>query len=39
MEERKAAAATTDRMREENARVFGVPAVTPDAVTASRNGR
>ena len=36
MEERKAAAARIDRMREENARLFGVQGVTLDAVRASR---
>ena len=38
MEERKAAAARIDRMREENAKLFGVQDVTLDAVRASRNG-
>ena len=37
MSARKAAAAQTDRMREENARLFGVQDVTLDAVRASRN--
>jgi hypothetical protein len=39
MEERKAAAARIDRMRQENARLFGVQEVTLDAVRASRAGR
>ena len=39
MEERKAAAARIDRMREENAKLFGVQDVTLDAVRASRNGQ
>jgi hypothetical protein len=38
MEERKAAAARIDRMREENARLFGIQDVTLDAVRQSRNG-
>ena len=37
MQERKAAAAQIDRMREENAKLFGVQDVTLDAVRASRN--
>ena len=37
MQERKAAAAQIDRMREENAKIFGIPDVTLDAVRASRN--
>ena len=37
MEERKAAAARIDRMREENAKLFGIQDVTLDAVRASRN--
>ncbi len=39
MEERKAAAATIDRMREENARLLGIQDVTLDAVRESRNSR
>ena len=39
MEERKAAAATTDRLREENAKVFGIQDVTLDAVRTARNGQ
>jgi hypothetical protein len=39
MEERKAAAATIDRMRDENARLFGIQDVTLDAVRASRNSQ
>lgn len=39
MEERKAAAARIDRMREENTRLFGIQDVTLDAVRASRNGQ
>jgi len=39
MEERKAAAARIDRMREENARLFGVQNVTLDAVRESRNSQ
>jgi hypothetical protein len=38
MAERKAAAARIDRMREENARLFGVQDVTLGAVRESRNG-
>ena len=38
MDERKAAAARSDRMREDNARLFGIQHVTLDAVRASRNG-
>ena len=37
MEERKAAAARIDRLREENAGLFGVQDVTLDAVRESRN--
>lgn len=37
MEERKAAAAQIDRMREENAQFFGIQDVTLDAVRASRS--
>src|SRR5207253_648395 len=39
MEERKAAAARIDRMREENAKLFGIQDVTLDAVRESRNSR
>jgi len=39
MEERKAAAARIDHMREENAKLFGVQDVTLDAVRESRNRR
>ena len=39
MEERKAAAARIDHMREENAKLFGVQDVTLDAVRQSRNGQ
>jgi hypothetical protein len=39
MEERKAAAARIDRMREENARLFGIQDVTLDAVRQSRHGQ
>jgi hypothetical protein len=39
MEERKAAAARVDRMREENAKVFGIQDVTLDAVRESRKCR
>lgn len=39
MEERKAAAARVNRLREENARLFGVQDVTVDAVRESRNHR
>jgi hypothetical protein len=39
MEERKAAAARIDRMREENAELFGIQDVTLDAVRASRDNR
>ena len=39
MEERKRAAAQIDRMREENAKLFGIQNVTLDAVRASRNGQ
>lgn len=38
MEERKAAGAQIDRMREENAKVFGIQDVTLEAVRASRDG-
>lgn len=37
MQNRKAAAAQIDRMREENARLFGIQDATLDAVRASRN--
>jgi hypothetical protein len=37
MEERKAAAARIDRMRGENAKLFGIQDVTLDAVRAYRN--
>lgn len=37
MEARKAAAAQVDRMREENARFFGIQNVNLDAVRASRS--
>jgi hypothetical protein len=39
MEERKAAAARIDRMREENAKLFGIQEVTLDAVRASRKSQ
>ncbi len=39
MEERKAAAAAIDRIREENARLFGIQDVTLDAVRESRGSR
>jgi hypothetical protein len=39
MEERKAAAATIDRMRESNARLVGIQDVTLDAVRESRNSQ
>jgi hypothetical protein len=39
MEERKAAAARIDRMREENARLFGIQDITLDAVRESRNSQ
>jgi hypothetical protein len=39
MEERKAAAAEIDRLRENNARIFGIQDVTLDAVRESRAGR
>lgn len=39
MEERGAAAARIDRMRVENAKLFGIQHVTLDAVRASRNSR
>jgi hypothetical protein len=39
MEERKAAAARIDRLREENAKLFGIQDVTLDAVRESRSGR
>jgi hypothetical protein len=39
MDERKEAAARIDRMREENAKVFGVQDVTLNAVRESRTGR
>jgi uncharacterized protein (UPF0261 family) len=39
MDERKAAAARIDRMREANAKLFGVQDVTLDAVRASRAGQ
>jgi hypothetical protein len=38
MEERRTAAAQVDRMREANARLFGIQAITLDAVRASRAG-
>ena len=38
MDERKAAAAHIDRMREDNAKLFGIQNVTLDAVRASRSG-
>jgi len=37
MDERRAAAVKIDRMREENAKVFGIQDVTLDAVRQSRN--
>jgi hypothetical protein len=37
MAERKAAAARIDRMREDNAKLFGIQDVTLDAVRESRN--
>jgi hypothetical protein len=37
MTERRAAAATIDRLREENAKLFGIQDVTLDAVRKSRN--
>ena len=39
MDERKAAAARIDCMREENARLLGIQDVTLDAVRESRNGQ
>ena len=39
MEERKAAAARIDRLRERNARLFGIQDVTLDAVRESRASR
>jgi hypothetical protein len=39
MEQRKAAAERVDRLREENAKLFGVQDVTLDAVRQSRNSR
>jgi hypothetical protein len=39
MEERKAAAARIDHMREENAKLFGIQDVTLDAIRQSRNSR
>jgi hypothetical protein len=39
MAERKAAATTIDRMRQENAKLFGVQDVTLDAVRTSRSSR
>lgn len=39
MEERKAAAARVDRMREENAKLFGIQDVTLNAVRQSRHGQ
>jgi hypothetical protein len=39
MDERKAAAAKIDRMREENAKLFGIQDVTLDAVRQSRSTR
>jgi hypothetical protein len=39
MEERKAAAANIDRMRDENAKIFGIQDVTLDAVRTSRSSQ
>jgi hypothetical protein len=39
MEERKAAAARIDRLREENAKLLGIQDVTLDAVRRSRSGQ
>jgi hypothetical protein len=39
MAERRAAAAKIDRMREENAKLFGIQDVTLDAVRESRNSQ
>jgi len=39
MEERKAAAAKIDQLREENAKLFGIQNVTLDAVRESRSAR
>ncbi len=39
MEERQAAAARIDRMRKENARLFGIQDVTLDAISESRNSQ
>jgi hypothetical protein len=39
MEERKAAAAKVDTLREDNARAFGIQNVTLDAIRASRSSR
>ena len=39
MEERKAAVGRIDRMREENAKLFGIQDVTLDAVRESRNSQ
>jgi hypothetical protein len=39
MEQRKAAAAEIDRMREKNAKIFGIQDVTLDAVRESRASR
>jgi hypothetical protein len=39
MEERKAAAARIDRMREENAKLFGIQDVTLSALRESRSSR
>jgi hypothetical protein len=39
MEERKAAAAKVDCVREENAKLFGIQDVTLDAVCQSRNSQ
>lgn len=39
MDERKTAAATIDRLREENARLFGIQDVTLNAVRESRSKR
>ena len=39
MEEREAAAARVDRMREEIAKLFGIQEVTLDAVRASRSNQ
>jgi hypothetical protein len=39
MEERRAAAASIDRMREENAKLLGIQDVTLDAVRQTRNSQ